>query len=184
MTQLELIHLTARLMGYDSADDLDEAPRHLIARFLNQAVVTAVKDRWTPIATEEAQLDGDATLPEIALTRRVEAVWQVIVEGQPRFFRRLGLTALPYIHVPGCENQRALITYGYLPPEMTDGDEPELPVWFHPHLADFAAARMMGQGDAAQQNRSRFFLDMWYDALARLRGTEQQAEGWRNLYRH
>lgn len=184
MTLNELTHLTARLLGYDSADDLDAAPRQLIAGFLNQAAVTAAKDRWTPITTEEVTLDGDATLPEVALTQRVETVWEVTVEGQPRFFRRLGLTVLPYLHVPGCENKAASVTYGYLPPELTEDDEPQLPAWFHPHLADFAAARMLGQGDAAQQNRSRFFLDMWYDALARLRGVEHQAEGWRGLYRH
>lgn len=184
MTLMELTHLSARLLGYDSAEDLDDAPRQLITGFLNQGAVIAAQDRWMPIATEEVLLDSEATLPEIALTRRVQAVWRVTLDGQPRFFHRMGLTAIPYLHVPGCENKRVSVTYGYLPPVLTDGDEPELPAWFHPHLADYAAARMLGQGDAAQQNRSRFFLDMWYDALSRLRGTEQQANSWRGLYRH
>lgn len=182
MTALELTDHTAKMLGYDGAEDLDTGPRLLIRQYLDQAAAQAAQDRSLPLACQHVTLDATGCLAESQLTHTPRQIFYVDVEGAPLPFRRIRLVGSPFIHVPGAAEKEAVVTYGYTPEPMGDEDEPPFPFWFHPHLADYAAARMLSQGGNDQQNKARFFLEMWYAALARLSGPEHDALCWKNLY--
>ncbi len=182
MTAQELTQHTAKMLGYDGAEDLDEGPRVLIRQYLDQAVAQAAQDRSLPLTAQPVTLDATGCLAETALTHQPRQIFYVEVEGAPLPFRRIRLVGAPFIQVPGGAGKQAIITYGYTPEPLADDEEPPFPTWFHPHLADYAAARMLSQGGSDQQNKARFFLEIWYSALARLSGPEHDALTWRNLY--
>ncbi len=182
MTALELTDHTAKMLGYDGAEDLDAGPLLLIRQYLDQAAAQAAQDRSLPLAAQTAILDATGCLPESQLAHSPRQIFYVEAGGAPLPFRRIRLVGAPFIQVPGAAGKEVVVTYGFTPEPMADEDEPPFPAWFHPHLADYAAARMLSQGDGEQQSKARFFLEMWYTALARLSGPEHEAFCWRNLY--
>lgn len=69
-------------------------------------------------------------------------------------------------------------------PELTEGtDEPRLPEDAHPALADYICYRHLSSGSLAKQNRAKFFLTSFYQAMQRIRPAgEGGVTGRRGLY--
>ena len=182
MTLEALTHHTARMLGYDDADDLDESPRALMLEYLNQAVAQAALDRYMPQTTQSVTLDADGCFQEQALSRTAVTIHAVQIGGVDRPFHRIWMQNIPVIRVPGGEQVQAVVFYGYQPEALAPSDEPPFPPWFHPYLADYAAARMLAQGGSSLQQRARFYLESWYGALARLHSPLPSSGDWRHLY--
>ena len=54
------------------------------------------------------------------------------------------------------------------PPLIRDTDEPDLPEWAHPALADYICYRHLSSGSLAKQSRAEFFRQSFYQQMRAL----------------
>lgn len=72
---------------------------------------------------------------------------------------------------------------GDFPPLSHDRSQPELPLWAHAPLADYACWMICRNGAPARQSRGLAFLKAFEDALSRARMEAAQGRRFRNLPR-
>jgi len=168
MTMANLTDLTARMMGMDEAGQLDASLQALILQALNQAVSLACLERCMPLHSESVTLDSQSMGRESTLSKQAWQILSVEKQDEAMPFTRLWKNNEVYYSVPGHQGETVTVIYSYLPGNLISSATPPLPEWFQPFLADYAAMRMLSQGDSDQQKRVDDHREHWYEGLALL----------------
>lgn len=176
MTLANIMMLALRQLD-EAAEDIaeyDEAFR----RYANMGYAIAVRQFLRPreLCTMETDARGCAKLDE--QTRVIELR---NARGEPVRFS-LGADGETLETAEACAKLHALCEVGR-PPMERDTDEPRLPEYVQPALADYICYRHLSSGSLAKQSRAEFFLQRFYQQMRTLR---PQGEGsvtrMRNLY--
>ncbi|MGN0774448.1 MAG: hypothetical protein ACI4MP_11750 [Candidatus Ventricola sp.] len=163
MTLASIMKLALRQLD-EAAEDIAEYDE-LFRSYANMGYMIALRLFLKPRETFELTTDaqGSADISALPILRVVEAR---NAQGLPvRFF----LSADGKAMETGEKNAviRALCEVEW-PPLEGDSDEPRLPEYAHPALADYICYRHLSSGNLAKQSRAEFFRQNFYQQMRTL----------------
>lgn len=166
MTFAQIKELAVRQYNLDTEDLPDVEPD--VSGYVNDGYNRVNQRHYKPWRTDTVAVDGPvvpfASLSETptALVRVANARISARMNEAEQVIELPAGVSISTVHVD--------IAYYYLPAPMEDAvDEPELPEWVHPYLADYATWLLYRNGNISKQNRGQAFLARFEEAMRRLK---------------
>lgn len=176
MTLLEMLTGALTLLERGTDAQTVEAWRDKLTRYLNDAILD-MANTLQPRRSEEVTLASG----EIDLSRLARGCVKVLklVRGGRRYAFYYG-AGTGKLHVPGVADGAMTLTYRYVPAALAvDTDVPDLPVFCHGALIQYAVARERAMGDHASISSARACFDLYLAAKRSLCAHAGEADAYR-----
>ena len=160
MTLASIMKLALRQLD-EAAEDMSEYDE-LFKSYANMGYMIALRLFLKPREVLEIRTDsrGCAELDGLFIARVVE-----VRDEQDRSVRFVMDGDGHTLHTGAAEQTVSVLAEIECPP-MTDGmDEPMLPEFAHPALADYICYRHLSSGNLAKQSRAEFFRQSFYQQM-------------------
>lgn len=162
MTLANIMKLAMRQLDEDPADIAEH--EELFKVFANAGYQILLRNYYKSKSTMQMQTgeDGEVYLEGFGIVRVIavrsehgrELLFNISEDGE-----RL-ITPL--------HNAQVTVIYEEEMPELDKGDEPRLPSYVHPALADYICYRHLSLGNMAKQSRAEFFRQSFYTQAQQL----------------
>lgn len=164
MTLAGLMKLALRQLD-EQIEDIGEY-EELFRSYANMGYMIALRLFYKPRESFCLETDGEgrAHLCGLPIMRIVSAEDE---NGRNVWFEQAGDGASVITSVK--EGRVILLCETEYPPLETDLDEPKLPAYAHPALADYICYRHLSSGSLTKQSRAEFFYQSFYQQMRALR---------------
>ena len=178
MTLATIMKLALRQLD-EAAEDLSEYDE-LFRSYANMGYMIALRLFLKPREVIEVRTDsmGSAELTGLFIARVIE-----VRDREGRSVRFVMDGDGRTLHTGACAQTVTLIAEIECPPLENGLDEPMLPEYAQPALADYICYRHLSSGNLAKQSRAQFFYQSFYQQMRALRpqGAESVTR-MKNLY--
>ena len=178
MTLASIMKLALRQLD-EAAEDLSEYDE-LFRSYANMGYMIALRLFLKPREVIEVRTDsmGSAELTGLFIARVVE-----VRDREGRSVRFVMDSDGRTLHTGACAQMVTLIAEIECPPLENGLDEPMLPEYAQPALADYICYRHLSSGNLAKQSRAEFFRNSFYEQMRAMKPqSDGSVKGMKNLY--